>query len=228
MGRGAGREGGRPAGRDADIARRAAAALGSTTIDGSAPHPSDRPRSTAPAAVAPSLPAGAAMAAGDRRARAWAVLRDVLDPEVPALSIVDLGIVRDVVEGPDGTLEVRLTPTYSGCPATEAIESAALAALDAAGLGPAHATLQRAPAWSSDWISEDGRRKLKEYGIAPPAHLADGGQPLRFVPSLRAGPPCPHCGSARTERLSAFGSTACKSLHRCLACREPFEHFKPI
>ena len=164
-----------------------------------------------------------------RADRAWAVLRNVLDPEVPALSIVDLGIVRGVDDGPDGALAIVLTPTYSGCPATEAIEAAALAAIDAAGLGPAHVVLQRAPAWSSDWISDDGRRKLRDYGIAPPAHLAtDAGntRPLRFVP--RASPPCPHCGSTRTERLSAFGSTACKALHRCVACREPFEHFKPI
>jgi ring-1,2-phenylacetyl-CoA epoxidase subunit PaaD len=163
----------------------------------------------------------------DRCARAWAVLRDVLDPEVPALSIVDLGIVRNVVEANDGVLEVVLTPTYSGCPATEAIERAALEAIEADGLGPARATLQRAPAWSSDWISDDGKRKLREYGIAPPMHLViDGAQPLRFV--ARNAPPCPHCGSVRTERLSAFGSTACKALHRCLACREPFEYFKPI
>ena len=164
---------------------------------------------------------------GSRSDRAWTVLRDVLDPEVPALSIVDLGIVRDVVDASDGSLAIVLTPTYSGCPATEAIEAAALAAIDAAGLGPAHVVLQRAPAWSSDWISDDGKRKLREYGIAPPAHLtADSARPLRFVP--RASPPCPRCGSASTERLSAFGSTACKALHRCLACREPFEHFKPI
>jgi ring-1,2-phenylacetyl-CoA epoxidase subunit PaaD len=164
----------------------------------------------------------------DRCARAWAVLRDVLDPEVPALSIVDLGIVRDVVESEDGGLTLVLTPTYSGCPATEAIEQAATSAIAAAGLGPSHVTMQRAPAWSSDWISDDGRRKLKAYGIAPPSHLASGARPLRFVPSLRARTACPRCGSTNTETLSAFGSTACKSLHRCLACREPFEHFKPI
>jgi ring-1,2-phenylacetyl-CoA epoxidase subunit PaaD len=160
--------------------------------------------------------------------RAWSVLSEVLDPEVPALSIVDLGIVRDVIPTPTG-LEIVLTPTYSGCPATEAIENAALAAIDAAGLGPARVVLRRAPAWSSDWISADGKRKLREYGIAPPAHLSvDPGSavPMRFVP--RNAPSCPRCGSDRTERLSAFGATACKALHRCLACREPFEYFKPI
>ncbi len=165
------------------------------------------------------------VAAAQRIDAAWAVLRTVLDPEVPALSITDLGIVRDVVEHDDGTLELVFTPTYSGCPATEAIESSALAAIEAAGLGPARVTLRRAPAWTSDWITPTGRDKLRAYGIAPPGRtLPEGSEPLRFV--SRKAPPCPHCGSPRTERLAAFGSTACKSLHRCLACREPFEHFK--
>lgn len=169
---------------------------------------------------APVLPAA------ELRARAFAVLSTVLDPEVPALSIVDLGIVRGAALAGDGVLELFLTPTYSGCPATEVIEAHALAAIDAAGLGPARVVLQRAPAWTTEWISDEGRRKLREYGIAPPAHFADGAQPLRFVP--REVPPCPRCGSRKTERLSAFGSTACKSLHRCVECREPFEHFKAI
>ena len=159
--------------------------------------------------------------------QAWTVLDAVLDPEVPALSVVDLGIVREVIESDTG-LEVVLTPTYSGCPATEVIERSVLDAIDAAGLGPARATTRMAPAWTSDWISEDGRRKLREYGIAPPGRCAtDGAAPIRFMrrePALA----CPRCGSRRTERLSAFGSTACKALHRCLDCREPFEHFKPI
>ena len=165
-----------------------------------------------------------------RCARAWAVLATVLDPEVPALSIVDLGIVRDVIEADDGVLELMLTPTYSGCPATEVIEADALAAIDVAGLGPARVVMRRAPAWTTEWISDEGRRKLREYGIAPPAHFAAGEvRPMRFIPRGGiASPPCPHCASARTERLSAFGSTACKSLHRCLDCREPFEHFKAI
>jgi ring-1,2-phenylacetyl-CoA epoxidase subunit PaaD len=165
--------------------------------------------------------------AADRVARAWEVLGTVLDPEVPALSVRDLGIVREVIDH-GGELEVVLTPTYSGCPATEVIEANVLDALRADGLGPARATLRRAPAWTTDWISEEGRRKLREYGIAPPGPtLPDGGVPIRIVrrePAVE----CPHCGSARTERLSAFGSTACKALYRCLACREPFEHFKPI
>ena len=167
-----------------------------------------------------------------RAERAWEVLGEVLDPEVPALSVRDLGIVRDVIDHGD-SLEVVLTPTYSGCPATEVIEQSVLDAINAEGLGPARATLQRAPAWTSDWISEDGKRKLLEYGIAPPSHVipAEAGiQSARIQIFGRKADSvaCPRCGSKITERLSAFGSTACKSMYRCLSCREPFEHFKPI
>jgi ring-1,2-phenylacetyl-CoA epoxidase subunit PaaD len=157
-------------------------------------------------------------------ARAWAVLREVMDPEVPVLSLVDLGVVRAVRCGADGT-EVVLTPTYSGCPATEVIADSARAAVEAAGLGPVRITQQLAPAWTSDWISDAGREALRRYGIAPPGRCGDGAAPLRL---LARDLPCPRCGSLNVERLAAFGSTACKALYRCLACREPFEHFKPI
>lgn len=174
--------------------------------------------------------------ASARVQQAWAVLQGVPDPEVPAISLCELGIVRDVREAAAeahteaGLLEVVLTPTYSGCPATEVIEADVRAALDGAGLGPVQVRLQRAPAWTTDWISPEGREKLRAYGIAPPGPVAAGAaQPLRFMPRRPAPPvPCPHCASAHTERLSAFGSTACKALYRCLDCREPFEHFKPI
>ncbi|HEY2256746.1 MAG TPA: 1,2-phenylacetyl-CoA epoxidase subunit PaaD [Variovorax sp.] len=170
----------------------------------------------------------AALARATRCEQAWEVLGTVLDPEVPALSVCDLGIVRDVVEQGDA-LEVVLTPTYSGCPATEVIEHDVLAAIDRAGLGPAHVTLRRAPAWTTDWISAEGKRKLRDYGIAPPGPAApDGAVPIRFFGRKADAVACPHCGSSHTERLSAFGSTACKAMYRCLACREPFEHFKPI
>lgn len=165
-----------------------------------------------------------------RVARAWEVLATVLDPEVPALSVCDLGIVREVLPQGEG-LEIVLTPTYSGCPATEVIERSVLDAIDAAGLGPARVTLRRAPAWTTDWMSAEGKRKLREYGIAPPGAAAfpGGAVPIRLVRRPAAAPvACPRCGSAHTERLSAFGSTACKSLYRCLDCREPFEHFKPL
>jgi ring-1,2-phenylacetyl-CoA epoxidase subunit PaaD len=151
---------------------------------------------------------------------AWQLLHGVLDPEVPVLSVLDLGIVRGVEEHDDGTLEVVLTPTYSGCPAVEAIESAVAEALQP--LGKVRVRRQFAPAWTTDWISDEGRRKLREYGIAPPGASA-------VVRLVRREPvSCPHCDSPKTERLSAFGATACKALYRCLACREPFEHFKPL
>lgn len=159
--------------------------------------------------------------------RAWTVLDGVLDPEVPALSVRDLGIVRDVVAADDGALDVVLTPTYSGCPATEVISDSVRTALDDAGLGPTRVSLRRAPAWTTDWISAEGRRKLRDYGIAPPGPvLAEQG--VTTIRVVARGVECPRCGSAQTERLSAFGSTACKAMYRCLDCREPFEHFKPI
>ena len=167
-----------------------------------------------------------------RTERAWQVLGGVLDPEVPALSVRDLGIVRDVIDH-GAELEVVLTPTYSGCPATEVIEESVLSAIESEGLGPARATLRRAPAWTTDWITEEGKRKLREYGIAPPHSVTPaqaGAQGVRIQIFGRKADtvPCPHCGSKLTERTSAFGSTACKSLYRCLACREPFEYFKPL
>ncbi|MEO7335691.1 MAG: 1,2-phenylacetyl-CoA epoxidase subunit PaaD [Caldimonas sp.] len=170
-----------------------------------------------------------ALTPASRVAQAWTVLDGVLDPEVPVVSVRDLGIVRDIrIEG-DG-LVVVLTPTYSGCPATEVIEQGVCEAIDAAGLGPASVRMQRAPAWTTEWISAEGRRKLRDYGIAPPGPVdAAAGVPMRFVPRRAAAPlACPRCESADTERLAAFGSTACKALYRCRACGEPFEHFKPI
>jgi ring-1,2-phenylacetyl-CoA epoxidase subunit PaaD len=166
-------------------------------------------------------------AAADRAGQAWRVLDEVLDPEVPAISVTELGIVRDVIAHGDA-LEVVVTPTYSGCPATEVIAQSIAEAIEAAGLGPARITQRRAPAWTTDWITPAGREKLRAYGIAPPGACGTapaGASPIRLMARDVA---CPRCGSAQTERLSAFGSTACKSLYRCVACREPFEHFKPI
>ena len=173
------------------------------------------------------MAAGAAAATVDARtAAAWAVLHGVPDPEVPALSLCDLGIVRELCWRQGGGLEVVLTPTYSGCPATEVIAASVREALEDAGFGPVTVTHRLAPAWTTDWMSEDGRRKLRDYGIAPPGPV---GAPASAPISVRPrAVPCPRCGSSDTERLSAFGSTACKALHRCLDCREPFEHFKPI
>ena len=165
---------------------------------------------------------------GSRIGAAWRVLADVLDPEVPVVSVVDLGIVREVREE-EGALIVVVTPTYSGCPATEVIAQSIVSALEAAGLGPARLQLQRAPAWTSDWISAEGKEKLRGYGIVPPGPVEpDRGAPIRFVPRAVAPLACPRCASRDTERLAAFGATACKALWRCRACGEPFEHFKPI
>lgn len=182
-----------------------------------------------PIAAAPDLQGAGLEGPAGRLAAAWAVLDGVPDPEVPALSVRDLGIVREVVVGEAGT-EVVLTPTYSGCPATEVIADSVRVALAQAGFGPVQVTLRRAPAWTTEWISAEGRRKLHAYGIAPPGPVApeaDGATvaPIRIRPR---GVDCPRCDSPQTERLSAFGSTACKALYRCLACREPFEYFKPI
>lgn len=157
---------------------------------------------------------------------AWAVLDHVLDPEVPVLSVVELGIVRGVaVDG--ASVEVNVTPTYSGCPATEAIRDAIVQALMEAGAERVNVRMQLAPAWTTDWIAPAAAEMLRRYGIAPP-HLAGSplaAQPLRFHPRDLH---CPRCDSPRTEQLSAFGSTACKALYRCLTCREPFDYFKPI
>jgi ring-1,2-phenylacetyl-CoA epoxidase subunit PaaD len=184
-----------------------------------------------PVAVAdvPAAPVARRLAVDATRVeQAWAVLETVLDPEVPALSLCDLGIVRAVQDDGDG-LTVVLTPTYSGCPATEVISQGVVDALSAAGLGPVRIEMRRAPAWTTDWISDDGRRKLREYGIAPPGPVDAGrGVPVRLVGRRSEAIACPRCNSLLTERLSAFGSTACKSLYRCVSCREPFEHFKPL
>ncbi|MBC9072454.1 phenylacetate-CoA oxygenase subunit PaaJ [Thauera sp. CAU 1555] len=158
--------------------------------------------------------------------QAWQVLEGVPDPEIPVVSVVELGIVREIACGDDG-LRVVVTPTYSGCPATEVIAESIRAALAAAGAGQVDIETRLDPAWTSDWIGEAAREKLRAYGIAPPSGTAavGGAQPIRFVAKSQT---CPHCGSTDTERLSEFGSTACKALYRCRACREPFEYFKPI
>jgi ring-1,2-phenylacetyl-CoA epoxidase subunit PaaD len=162
------------------------------------------------------------MSAG-RAAAAWRALGQVEDPEIPALTLVDLGIVRFAREEADGVLRIGLSPTYTGCPATEHIETLAEEALDRAQLRPFSITRVLSPAWSSDWISADGRRKLSEYGIVPPPAAALALQRASHAPVV-----CPRCGSTHTECTSQFGSTPCKALHRCRDCLEPFECFKCI
>jgi len=173
----------------------------------------------------------AALAPDHALAQAWAVLEAVPDPEIPVVSIRELGILRDVRHAADGALEVVITPTYSGCPAMSQIAEDIGHALDAAGFAPYRVQTVLAPAWTTDWITDDARDKLRAYGIAPPGACGTPAGAAANVATIRLiarDVPCPRCGSAQTERLSAFGSTACKALYRCIACREPFEHFKPI
>jgi ring-1,2-phenylacetyl-CoA epoxidase subunit PaaD len=154
----------------------------------------------------------------------------VPDPEIPVLSIAELGILRDVRVADDGHPEVVLTPTYSGCPATEAIQQDVLAT--ARTIDPdAQVVIELAPAWTTDWITETGRRKLAEYGIAPPRPTRSGPVPVQLGrrPEQPEQPVrCPRCDSPNTELISRFGSTPCKALRRCLACAEPFDEFKSL
>jgi ring-1,2-phenylacetyl-CoA epoxidase subunit PaaD len=156
---------------------------------------------------------------------AWRALERVEDPEIPAVSITDLGLIRFVDTRADGVLEVGLAPTYVGCPATEVIRRSVEEALRDAGVGECAVTHVLAPAWSSDWISEEGRRKLALYGIVPPERA---GASMRDVLRMNRPVACPRCNSTDTECVSEFGSTPCKALHRCRACLEPFEYFKCI
>ena len=161
-------------------------------------------------------------AAAARVQAVWALLAEVADPELPVLSIVDLGIVRHVRFEGDGRLHVGITPTYSGCPATEVIRSAVRTALDAAALADAVLEEVLAPAWTSDWLTSAARAKLEAFGIAPPAQAASSPRHLWRAPLVT----CPRCCSRATERVSEFGSTPCKAHYRCSACREPFDYFK--
>ncbi len=154
----------------------------------------------------------------------WSVLEDVLDPEIPVLSVVELGIVRYARWESDGRLHVGLTPTYSGCPATEVIRGAVRQALDNAGYSDAVLEEVLSPPWTSDWLTESGRRKLQDFGIAPPEKPVGSPRHLLHPPAVR----CPRCGSAATERVSEFGSTPCKAHYRCGSCLEPFDYFKCI
>ncbi len=157
--------------------------------------------------------------------QAWDVLARVADPEIPVISVTELGIVREVrVDG--DAVAVVVTPTYSGCPATEVIEQSIVGALREAGAAAVRVHTQLTPPWTTDWITPAAQEKLRRYGIAPPGMIAGQGDPQQV--SFAARVDCPLCGSGNTERLSAFGATACKALYRCRDCREPFEYFKPL
>jgi ring-1,2-phenylacetyl-CoA epoxidase subunit PaaD len=153
------------------------------------------------------------------------VLHGIPDPEVPALDIVELGIVRRVELKPDGVVAVDVTPTYSGCPAMQMIEQQIVAALRASGHDRVELRTVYSPAWTTDWMSDEAKAKLKAYGIAPPGQTV-GGQPLVPLTSAVRQASCPYCGSRNTERKSEFGSTACKAIHYCHHCHQPFEEFK--
>lgn len=154
------------------------------------------------------------------RDEVWRFVSEVTDPEIPVLTIADLGVLRDVrVE--NGQIEVIITPTYSGCPAMNVIATEIRLALLRAGYDEVRITTVLSPAWTTDWMSEDGRRKLRDYGIAPP-EKAQGRGALFSTEHIA----CPRCGSTDTTKLSEFGSTSCKALWRCNSCREPFDYFK--
>jgi ring-1,2-phenylacetyl-CoA epoxidase subunit PaaD len=160
---------------------------------------------------------------------ARAIAETVTDPELPMLTLADLGVLRDVSES-DGRVAVTITPTYTGCPAMDTMRDDLERALREAGYAEVDISVTLSPAWSSDWISAEGLRKLAEAGIAPPARApkaASGPIPLSLGPSVRRVR-CPHCSSANTEEVSRFGATACRALFRCLDCHEPFEHVKEI
>ena len=170
------------------------------------------------------MAAASAPSPAARAAEVWAILEQVPDPEIPVVSIVDLGIVRHVRADADGRAHIGLTPTYSGCPATEVIRACVRAALDARGLDDAVLEEVLSPPWTSDWLTPQGREKLKAFGIAPPAQAVASPGALRRAPSVC----CPRCASADSERVSEFGSTPCKAHYRCRACGEPFDYFKCI
>jgi ring-1,2-phenylacetyl-CoA epoxidase subunit PaaD len=177
--------------------------------------------------LSPFIPLVAAELAEDAATRAdpalaplWELLEEVKDPEIPVVSVRELGVLR-ALHREEGGLRVVITPTYSGCPAMHAMAEEIRAALAGAGEVDVRIETRIAPAWTTDWIAPEARARLRGYGIAPPPACAGGGEaPARVE--------CPHCGSARTERISEYGSTACKALYRCADCLEPFDHFKPL
>lgn len=158
--------------------------------------------------------------------RAWEVAATVTDPEIPVLTIGDLGVLRSVEVGDDGAVRVQLTPTYSGCPALDAMRDDVLLALTHAGYADVRVDLVLAPAWTTDWMSEAGKEKLRRYGIqAPTGHAAvRGSGPVRVQLAVK----CPRCDSLNTRELARFGSTSCKALYECRDCLEPFDYFKVL
>jgi len=151
------------------------------------------------------------------------ILKGVSDPEIPVLTIEDLGILRDATIDADGKVTVQITPTYTGCPAMDMIRVNVRAALQEHGIDNVEVIQSLNPIWTTDWITEDGKRKLKEYGIAPPVEQTTD---KSFINGEKKIVPCPQCESKNTELVSLFGSTACKAFYKCLDCKEPFDYFK--
>jgi ring-1,2-phenylacetyl-CoA epoxidase subunit PaaD len=169
---------------------------------------------------------GARTAEATAEQKAWAIAATVCDPEIPVLTIEDLGILRTVEED-GGRVRVQITPTYSGCPAMDAIRDDLKAAFDKEGYPSVHVELVLAPAWTTDWMTDAGKAKLQEYGIAPPSgRAAAGGHsgPVRLSLAVK----CPQCSSLNTKELTRFGSTSCKALYVCQDCKEPFDYFKVL
>ena len=155
----------------------------------------------------------------------WDVLQHISDPEIPVLSVVDLGMIRGVELNTQNELVVRLTPTYSGCPATDVLKDEIEQAFTQKGLTPVQVVVDLSEAWTTDWMSQNGKDKLKQYGIAPPQGEAHScGTHVALIDGIE----CPHCNSLQTKLLSEFSSTACKALYKCQDCLEPFDYFKCI
>ena len=166
------------------------------------------------------------ISAGSITERASEIAATVTDPELPMLTLADLGVLRSVTET-DGVVEVAITPTYSGCPAMATMRDDLVRRLTDEGYADVRVRVELHPAWSSDWISDKGRRTLLEHGISPPGPAPSGPLVLNLLPTRRAID-CPRCGSSEVELTSEFGATSCKALYRCTACLEPFEHVKEI
>jgi len=152
----------------------------------------------------------------------WKYLEEVPDPEIPVISVIDLGVVREIVLTQNGGVEVTITPTYTGCPAMNEISMGIRLKLMEKGFRDIHIVEQLSPAWSTDWLSDDGRKKMQDYGIAPPEKQVTTDSLFAELDGIT----CPQCGSTHTRMVSEFGSTACKAMYQCNTCLEPFDYFK--
>lgn len=180
--------------------------------------------SAAPATLSDRLRSKKDRLAAPAEREIWRILADVPDPEIPVLNVVELGIIRHVRIAEDGQVTVGVSPTYTGCPATEVISKSIAARLAAAGHRHPRIEPVLSPPWTSDWLTDSARSKLKDYGIAPPAHPVGNPKDLFREPKVC----CPRCSSPQSQKLSEFASTPCKALYRCSSCLEPFEYFKCI